>query len=129
MRKFIIPLTFYVILSAVYLFTSAAPLRVHVLSLSILVLALLIPSTWAAHMPSVKLRWLVCGLFALSAVFAWDITAQFVIVKAEPFFILVNNPLVFILGVIGLALLSYAVSWLAAMPNPAFKRDALKRAP
>lgn len=68
-------------------------------------------------MPSVKLRWLVCSLFALAAAFAWDITAQFVIFKAEPFFILVNNPLVFILGVIGLACLSYAVSWLAAMPK------------
>ena len=99
-----------------------APFRVHALSLVILALALPVPSIWAAHMLSSKARWLVCSWFALAAMLAWDTTAHFVIVKAEPFFILLNNPMAYILGISVMACLSYVLSRLTSLPNPSFKR-------
>jgi hypothetical protein len=114
----------YALLSATYLILSGAPARVHVLSLATLAVAFLVPSIWATHFSHRAPRLAICGLFAIAAMLLWDASAHFVIVKAEPFSILLSNAWLYLAGLIALALLSFGVSWAAMPPNSAVKRDA-----
>jgi hypothetical protein len=129
MRKVLIPLAVYALLTMVYLSLSGAPLRVHVLSLSVLALAFLVPSIWAAHVLH-RAAWLaICCMFAIAAMVFWDASAHLVIVKAEPFFILRSNGWLYLIGSVILVSLSFGVAWAACPPNPAVKRDALNARP
>ena len=129
MRKVLIPLVVYALLTMVYLSLSGAPLRVHVLSLSVLAVALLVPSVWAAHVSHRASRLVICCIFAIAAMLFWDASAHFVIVKAEPFFILLNNGWFYLIGSVILVSLSFGVTWAACPPNPAVKQDALNARP
>lgn len=129
MRKVLIPLAVYALFSMVYLSLSGAPLRVHGLSLSLLALAFLVPSVWAAHVSHRASRLIICCMFAIAAIVFWDASARLVIVKAEPFFILHSNGWLYPIGSVILVSLSFGVAWAACPPNPAVKRDALNARP
>ena len=117
MRRYLIPSIVYLALSAVYLGLSNAPVRVHALSLAVLVVAFLVPSIWSTYLHSWRKRVIVSSIFALLAILAWDATAHLVITKAEPFSILFQSGWPYLVGVLVLVSLSFCISWAVLPPN------------
>ena len=128
MKTFLVPLGVYSALAALYLAASGGPARVHILSLSVLVLAILVPAIWAAHLGSLKARSILCGAFALAAMLAWDLSAHLLIAKAEPLSILRGVPLAYALGLIVLSSISLVAAYLGAPPNKSSKPTPLRGA-
>ena len=127
MRRFLVPTVIYLILVVLHLAFSSSSIRVQAVSFAILALAFLAPALVATHIQSWLYRLVVCAFFAVAAMLLWDATAHLLIAKAEPFFILRETPVIYIIGLAGLVLLSYSVAWLGEPPNHSFKRTAASK--
>jgi len=132
MRRALLPLALYALLSGAYLTMSDAPFGIHVLSLTALAITLLVPSIWASGMPDVVSRLATCGLCAVVAMLFWDASAHLFIAKAEPFSMLLRDTWLYLVGPVLMSPLSFGAAWVAAPPDPAPRQDAsqaLRRSP
>lgn len=122
MRKLVVPLFGSSIVVGAYLTLSQASPAVDWLSVTALVVGMLVPSIWSAHLCGHRDRVMVCAAFALASILLWDGLAHYVVQKLEPFSMLRNDPWVYVLGGVALSLWTFAIGWVGSLPaNPARK--------
>lgn len=124
MRRVQIPVALYVLLSASYLFMSAAELKVDALMLLTLAFAFLLPAVWATAFSAISSRLVVCGVCALGAMLFLDGAGHIVIEKMQPFAILLEKGGTYLAVLAGMAPLSFGAAWAAAPPNRAIRQIA-----
>ena len=114
----------FAMLATIYLITSGAPLRVHVLSLSCLALAI-IPSTYllGTARPS-RNHWIAASGFIALSMLVWDASNWLVILKSEPFEALRYAPFVYLFGFACIAILVLAAARLPRWAHRSPRRPA-----
>lgn len=105
MLRLITPTAVTGLLTAVYLSVSGAPARVHILSVSCLVLSYWVPAVIAGGYEGLRRRAVVCGACVLSGMVLWDAAAHTVISKVGPFSIVQRHPVNYALGFLALGTL------------------------
>lgn len=117
MRKLVVPLFGFAMVVGAYLTVSQAPPAVHWLSVTALVVGMLIPALWSAHLCGHRDRAMVCVAFALASILLWDGSAHYVVQKLESFSILRNDPWVYVSGGVLLSLWTFATGWFGSLPR------------
>jgi hypothetical protein len=113
----LVPISICLGLAALPILRVEAPLRVHGLGVICLALAFLVPAVLAARTSSRRRRFALCFGLAAAGILVWDASARLVIVKAEPFRILLEFPTTYLAGGLLLALISYGMAWVIRPPG------------
>lgn len=114
-ERILLPALTYLGLATFHLVTSAAPMRVHALTLAVLALALPVPALIASGLRSRAQRVSTCIVFGAAAMVVWDGCAYLVIAKPEPFSILRSAPLAYVFGIGSSAVMSWLIAFFASL--------------
>src|SRR5262249_15681932 len=114
MRRVIVPLSLFGGLLVLYFMNSGAPARVSVLVVAFLVLGFLVPAVSASSdLPFSRRIWLsTSGILASFAL--WDGLGYLVLVKSEPFDLLVGKPYLYLIGLGCMGVLVALSAWLSS---------------
>jgi hypothetical protein len=105
LKRLFIPSVMLLLMIALYLLISGAPIRVHILSIGCLLVGFYLPSILAFNVKGLLKHWLMVSICMVASMLIFDATNHYVVYSVEPMMIFNNTPWLYPLGYIGLSLL------------------------
>ncbi len=104
-KRLLIPSVVLLLMIALYLLNSGAPIRVHMLSIGCLLVGFYLPSIIAFNIKGLLKHWLMVSICMVASMLIFDATNHYVVYSVEPMMIIKNTPWLYPLGYIGLSML------------------------